>query len=122
MTDITNEAKQYIAAGKKSEPYYTLTPEQARTTRVSAKSIQTELPELASTENRQILARDGWEITVRIYTPKGEGPFPIIVYYHGGGWVFGDLESAHAGCHLLAHETSSIVISVDYRLAPLENP
>ncbi|MBM4765010.1 alpha/beta hydrolase fold domain-containing protein [Bacillus sp. B15-48] len=37
-------------------------------------------------------------MNVRIYTPEGEGPFQLFVYYHGGGWVFGDLETADASC------------------------
>ena len=68
-------------------------------------------------EERQIPVKDG-EITVRIYTPEGQGPFPLFVYYHGGGWVIGDLETSDAGCRLIAEQTKRVVVSVDYRLAP----
>ena len=55
---------------------------------------------------------------VRIYTPEGTGPFPILVWYHGGGWVIGDLESADGTARHLCKGAGSVVVSVDYRLAP----
>lgn len=58
------------------------------------------------------------EIPVRIYTPEGSGPFPALVYFHGGGWVIGDLEMAHEACTMLANRAEAVVVSVDYRLAP----
>lgn len=60
-------------------------------------------------------------IAVRIYTPEGEEPHPILVYFHGGGWVLGDLESHDGVCRDLCGQTPCIVVSVDYRLAP-EHP
>jgi acetyl esterase len=50
--------------------------------------------------------------------PDGEGPLPVLVWFHGGGWVIGDLESADAPCRALANRCGCIVASVDYRLAP----
>lgn len=58
------------------------------------------------------------EIPVRIYTPRGSGPFPILVYFHGGGWVIGNLEVVHGLCTVLANRAHCVVVSVDYRLAP----
>lgn len=60
-------------------------------------------------------------IPVRVYTPAGKGPFPILVHFHGGGWVLGDLESCDALCRTLCNAAECIVVSVDYRLAP-EHP
>jgi len=68
-------------------------------------------------DDRQILGPDG-HIPVRIYTPKGQGPFPILVYFHGGGWVLGDLETHDDTCRVLANTAECIVVAVDYRLAP----
>ncbi len=56
---------------------------------------------------------------VRIYTPKnGTGPFPIIVYYHGGGWVIADLNTYDASAKGLAEKTGAVVVSVHYRQGP----
>jgi acetyl esterase len=58
------------------------------------------------------------DIPVRVYVPAGEGPFPVLVFYHGGGWVIGDIESHDAPCRALANRSGAIVASVDYRLGP----
>ncbi len=60
-------------------------------------------------------------IPVRIYRPDSLTPLPILVYYHGGGFVFGTLDEYNGVCARLAHHIPAIVVSVDYRLAP-ENP
>lgn len=66
-----------------------------------------------------VVPLDGREIPVRIYTPlQGEAPFPTLVFYHGGGWVIGDLDSHDAICRHIANLAHCKVISVDYRLAP----
>ena len=61
-------------------------------------------------------------IGARIYTPKTlrrkGGLAPCLVFFHGGGWVIGDLDSHDVVCRKLADEGQLIVISVDYRLAP----
>ena len=75
---------------------------------------------IASAVDRTIPGPAG-DIPVRIYTPNGEGPFPVIVYYHGGGWTIGSIESHDPVTRRLASESESIVVSVDYRLAP-EHP
>lgn len=58
------------------------------------------------------------DISIRIYTPEGEGPFPLIVFFHGGGFVFGGLESHDPICRSIAKAAQQIVVAVDYRLAP----
>lgn len=57
---------------------------------------------------------------VRIYTPEatGTGPLPVIVYYHGGGFVIADIDTYEASAMALAHKTGAIVASFDYRHAP----
>jgi acetyl esterase len=65
------------------------------------------------------IAVAGGNIHIRIYTPKsGNGPFPVIVYYHGGGFVIANLDVYDATPNVLADQTGAIVISVAYRLAP----
>jgi acetyl esterase len=60
----------------------------------------------------------GGAITVRVYTPAGAGPHPALVFYHGGGWVIGDLYTHDGICRALANAAGAVVASVDYRLAP----
>ncbi|MFA5143324.1 MAG: alpha/beta hydrolase [Candidatus Omnitrophota bacterium] len=61
------------------------------------------------------------KIRVRVYTPEGKGPFPPIIFYHGGGWCIGSLGGYNSICSALANRIPAVVFSVDYRLAP-ENP
>jgi len=58
------------------------------------------------------------DLRVRIYTPEGKGPFPLLVYYHGGGWVLGNLESHDDVCRSLARRAPAVVVSVDYARSP----
>ncbi|MBA3324750.1 MAG: alpha/beta hydrolase [Rhodobacteraceae bacterium] len=58
------------------------------------------------------------EIAARVYTPEGEGPFPVVVYYHGGGWVIADIDTYDASARALAHGADAIVVSSHYRQAP----
>lgn len=57
-------------------------------------------------------------LPARVYTPEGQGPFPVIVYYHGGGWVIADINVYDGAPRALAYNTKAIVVSVEYRHAP----
>jgi acetyl esterase len=89
--------------------------------RDAVRSSSTQLPPppvtLASISDRTIPGPAG-EIAVRIYTPEGSGPFPVIAYFHGGGFVVGDLDTQDMIARGLSAGADSIVVSVDYRLAP----
>ena len=61
------------------------------------------------------------DIPVRAYRPEGEPPFPTLAYFHGGGWVVGDLDTHDRTCRTLTNAAGCLVVSVDYRLAP-EHP
>jgi acetyl esterase/lipase len=62
---------------------------------------------------------DGSEIAARVYTPpEGEGPFPLIVYYHGGGWVIAGIDVYDASARALAAGANAVVVSATYRQAP----
>jgi acetyl esterase len=96
-----------------------LTPEQSREYYKIAREYFTPIPvEGVIVENRIIETSMGHELPVRTYTPSGEGPFPILVYFHGGGWVFGDLDSCDNVCRYFSREAGIVVVSVGYRLAP----
>ena len=74
--------------------------------------------ELPRIENRSIPGPAA-AVPLRIYWPDAAATAsPALVYFHGGGWVFGDLETHDALCRALARETPCVVVSVDYRLAP----
>lgn len=60
----------------------------------------------------------GGPLPVRVYTPAGPGPFPVLLYFHGGGWVIGTLDTHDGLCRALANGVPCVVVSVDYRLAP----
>jgi acetyl esterase/lipase len=57
-------------------------------------------------------------IPVRIYRPNGTAPFPLLVYFHGGGWVLGSIATHDGICRSLAAGAGCVVVSVEYRLAP----
>lgn len=61
------------------------------------------------------------EIPIRVYTPAGKGPKPGMVYFHGGGWVLGNLETHDFHCACMAAESGVVIVAVDYPLAP-EHP
>ncbi len=69
------------------------------------------------TEDRELPGPLG-PIPVRVYRPSSDASLPVIVYFHGGGWVIGDIESHDTVCHRLAAGVPAVVVSVDYRLAP----
>lgn len=72
---------------------------------------------LPSIEDRTISGPDS-EIPIRVYDPDPSRELPGCVFYHGGGFVLGDLDSHDGFCRMLARESECRVISVDYRLAP----
>ncbi len=73
-----------------------------------------------ATEDMQVTVRDGGNIPIRVYRPADllEVPSPVIVFFHGGAWILGDLETHDIQVRALANATACVVISVDYRLAP----
>jgi acetyl esterase len=79
------------------------------------------------TAERSFVARDGATVPVRVYRPTLPGAtsaiarpdrLPVLVWFHGGGWVLGNLDGYDPICSYLAHEAQVLVVSVDYRLAP----
>ncbi len=97
-------------------PYTSLSPEEARAQAAAARATAPGEP-VAHVEDRTIPV-DGGEIGVRIYTPAGSGPFPALVFFHGGGWVLGSVEGSDASSRSLANAGGCVVVSVEYRLAP----
>lgn len=118
MVNLDPQAKLYLEMFSQMPTIQALDPQSVRDMFALAPPVELELATLAKVEDRLIPVDEDAQIKVRIYTPEGQGPFPLFVYYHGGGWVIGDLETADASCRMLANRTERIVVSVDYRLAP----
>src|SRR3954468_15891469 len=102
-------------------PMHSLTPEQARADmRAQVPAVSGTLAAVARVDDRTVPGAAA-TLPVRIYTPQGTGPFPGIVYFHGGGFVIGDLETHDPLCRQIATRTHAVVCAVHYRLAP-EHP
>jgi acetyl esterase len=83
----------------------------------SAATLQGPPVPVAAAADRTIPGPAG-DLRVRVYTPHGEPPFPIVVWFHGGGWVVGTLDTFDTICRALAAAVPAVVVAVDYRLAP----
>lgn len=111
------------------KPIETLTPAEARTqptaaaaaTLVVAKMGKDTMPTAmvpgVTSADRTIAGAAG-RIPARVYTPSGSGPFPVVLYTHGGGWVIADKQVYDGGARSLAKAANAVVVSIDYRLAP----
>jgi acetyl esterase len=118
--DASAVFKAFQEAGR--PPYETLTPKEAREFYLAGRIVTNpEPPELKSVAPLSIPSSAG-SIPARVYTPlrlrSANGLAPCLVFFHGGGWVIGNLDSHDVACRKLADEGELIVISVDYRLAP----
>src|SRR3954454_16330998 len=102
------------------QPMYEGTPEEGRTA-FAALTVGLRTPEqlipVADTEDITVPGADG-ELRARVYRPEGSGPFPTVVFFHGGGWVIGDLETHDNQSRAVCRGARAVVVSVDYRLAP----
>jgi acetyl esterase len=100
---------------------HTLTPAQARAFYRERRTFtQPDAPEVASVQDLQATGPAG-AIPVRSYRPAGSSAaamLPVLVYYHGGGWVIGDLDTHDVLCRELANLSGCAVVSVDYRMGP----
>jgi acetyl esterase len=102
------------------KPINELSVEEARQASEALAAMQGAPEAIAGVEDRTLPGPDAG-IPVRIYVPFGKGPFPVLIYFHGGGWVIGDIASSDGLCRTLANASGCIVVSVGYRLAP-EHP
>jgi acetyl esterase len=102
-------------------PMHQLTPQQARQAYAKGADVL-EVPkaELARLEDLAFTNRDGAKIPVRLYAPSRE-KLPVLLYFHGGGFVIGSVQTHDILCRELSRLSGAAVVSVDYRLAP-EHP
>ncbi|HEV8143544.1 MAG TPA: alpha/beta hydrolase [Methylomirabilota bacterium] len=101
--------------------YHTLSPKDARQLFRETRPASTPTPPQIGAVTNVVAETDAGAIPVRLYRPAGADagtPLPTLVYFHGGGWVIGDLETHDVLCRQLTAEAAMMVVSVDYRLAP----
>ena len=108
------------------QPIESLTPVEARkqpspadaVKRILEKSETSVAPEAVGRVADRTINGPGGDIPVRIYTPRGTGPFPVIVYFHGGGFVIATMDTYDASARALANAANAVVLSVEYRKGP----
>ncbi len=118
MANLDPQAEKYLQAFNQMPPIHMMDPKAVRDMLSNAPRPAVKLDLVSKVENLMIPVSQDEEIKCRVYIPEGQGPFPIFIYYHGGGWVLGDIEVMDASCRIIANRTASIVVSVNYRLAP----
>ena len=113
-------------AALKGKPIETLTPAEARKQPTPTDAVKALLakqgkptapPPGVTLSNRSVPGAAG-NLPANIYTPAGAGPFPVIVYFHGGGWVIANKDVYDGGARALSMMANAIVISADYRQGP----
>jgi acetyl esterase len=108
------------------KPVETLTPEEARKQPTPADAVKKVLvgmgksaePEAGVTVKDMSIPGPLGNFSIHIYTPEGKGPFPVMVYFHGGGFVFADTKVYDASPRALAKMANAIMVAVDYHRAP----
>jgi acetyl esterase len=121
--EVVELLEMFTEIGLKDFPE--MTPDEARQTFIDLRVAPDNLPQVDRIENRSIDGPAG-PMAIRIYRPADVGGdsrnrAPTLVWFHGGGWVLGDLETSDLPCRVLAGDAGCVVVSVDYRLAP-EHP
>ncbi|MEY2445769.1 MAG: acetyl esterase [Ilumatobacteraceae bacterium] len=106
-------------AAQGAPPIHQLSVADARTMSSSpeALALAGETIEVGSVNDIKIPVDDA-EIAARVYTPEGDGPHPVVVFFHGGGWVICSLDSHDNLARAICRDADTIVVSVDYRMAP----
>lgn len=108
------------------KPIETLTPDEARKQPTPADAVRKVLsdagkstePEADVTVKDMTINGAQGSFPIHIYTPAGKGPFPVMLYYHGGGFVIADTKTYDATPRALASMAQAIMVAVDYRRAP----
>ncbi len=106
---------QFAAMGL--APTHTLTPDEARRQAAARRAAMPPGDPVARVLDLSAPGAAG-DIPIRAYLPEGGLPLPVVVFFHGGGWVIGSIESHDATCRSLANASGCMILSVEYRLAP----
>ncbi|HEY4726465.1 MAG TPA: alpha/beta hydrolase [Actinomycetota bacterium] len=116
LPEIRSLLDQQATSGR--PPLHHQSVEQARAFHVADAAPLNGPPAPVAAVDDRLVPGPAGELPLRVYTPEGEPPFPIVVFFHGGGWVVGTLDTYDPLCRALAAATPAVVVSVDYRLAP----
>ncbi len=106
------------AAAQNAAPLKELTPKRARMRMNASSGMLGEPDPVHHVEDSAVQTREGRQIPVRLYDPGTPKPRPAIVYFHGGGWVTGSIDTHDNLCRALANASGALVVAVEYRLAP----
>ena len=116
------QAEQSLAQRAGAPRQHEVSPAEARAMQEAQPRLAG--PEVAAVEDHMVPGPHG-DVPVRVYRPalrqnqdEPGDALPVTMWFHGGGWVVGNIETNDATCRALANESGSIVVSVDYRLAP----
>lgn len=111
--------------GFNAPPLETLSPANARNAPSAADAVRAVITrqgipavERVGDVSHILIPGPAGDLLARVYKPQGQGPFPIAVYFHGGGWVIATLDTYDASCRSLTNAANAIVVSVAYRQAP----
>jgi acetyl esterase len=119
---LDEATREFLArmAEQGGTPMHEMQPAEARAMGGALTELSGPGPEVASVTERELTTSDGHSFEIRVLAPAGE-PRAVVVYYHGGGWVLGDIDQFDNLGRQLANRTGSAVVLVNYRKAP-EHP
>ena len=128
VADIDNDMQKVLDAmdSLHPKPIEEITPQEARQQPSPADAVRKVLRKAGESAASQAIGKFSridiaglyGDIPLYVYTPQGSGPFPIILYFHGGGFVIASTEVYDATPRALANGVNAVVVSVDYHLAP----
>lgn len=123
--DVQMQAVLDELAAFNAPPIEQLSPENARNNPSAADAVVGVLAkqgrpavEMVGDVSHQLIPGPEGDLLARVYLPQGQGPFPVLVYFHGGGWVIANLDTYDASCRALTNAANCMVVSVAYRQAP----
>ena len=99
-------------------PLESMSPEQAREFMAASSALRPPGPDVGEIVDGTFPAADGSTLEYRLYRPATDGPHPVVLYFHGGGWVLGDSQSDDPLCRDLCVRSNAVIVSANYRHGP----
>jgi acetyl esterase len=114
---VDPEIAALLEAGRAAPQTHTLSVPDARA-QYEARTAAMAPPAVVARVEERVMPGPGGPLSIRVYTPEGSGPFPLLVFFHGSGFVLCSLDTHDGMCRNLCAGAGCVVASVDYRLAP----